>query len=278
MTTIASLLTPYYAPSSMEFSSPGNKYKFELTFMGGQLNSVMNSLARGHAGWEFFNAYWRRFDGRDSGDIYSGVHPDTLISAAANLGFVDIEPLQAWVDSLQVPLTGKVSKLFSAFSSSVTLGYDQMPEIVFQDIITEINTAGFNLTSDCVFHALDDSYKIPHIHDVELILSNCPTKKMQYRAQRSDCEDFANQVKAWLGYLGYGNVALGYIEMTLLDVNNQVTGAHAVNIVLYSDTAGKIQVRFIEPQTNKLYSASEMWIGAGINGTPVRHEIYWITF
>jgi hypothetical protein len=238
----------------------------------------MNSIAFNHAGWEYFNWYWRRFDGRDSSDIYSPVHPDTLVDAAASLGFVDIEPLQAWVDLLKEPMTGMVSKIANGSSSSMTLAYDSMEELRYPDLHKIMLDSGAVFTTDAMFHALDDVYKLPTKSDVDTVVKNSPVKKMTWRAEREDCDDAAKMFKSWLGYLGYGNVAVGYVEMTLWSSDNVCTGAHAVNVIVYKDENGLPVAKFLEPQNLRLYNMNEVWVGGGINGTPVRSEIYWLEF
>lgn len=271
---IKDVLSNYYSSPNQEFATPEARYRFELLFLGGKLNSDMNTIAKDHAGCQFFNYYWRRFDGRDSADIYSPVHPDTIVAAAASLGFVDVELLAGWVDSLKEPLAGKVSQIANGTSSNITLAYDAMPDISFADIQTSMLEA-MDFVKDPVWHALDDSYKLPSKADIDLILANCPTKKMQYRTSKEDCDDFANMFKAWLGYLGYGNISIGYIEMILVDSTSNTTGAHAVNSCIFRDTDGSIQVKLIEPQTNTLHDPKVPWVGAGINGMPVKQLVYW---
>lgn len=275
MTTLRDALAPYYSDPNQPFATPEARHKFELTFLGSRLNSVMNTAASDNAGWAFFNFFWRRFDGRDAADIYSPVHPDTLLAAASALGFVDVEPFAAWIESIKGPMTGKVQAISSGTSSAITLPYDSMPDTTFGDIQADMLAAG-SFSENCVWHQLDDAYKLPSRADVELILANCPTSKMQYRANREDCDKYAQMFKAWLGYLGYGNIGVGYVEMTLIDSQGAVTGAHAVNSIRFVEQDGSRKAMLIEPQANALHDFKTPWVGAGINGMPVRQEVYFV--
>lgn len=275
MTKIADALAPFYADATNTFSSPEAKYKFEETFLGSRLRDWLNGAATSHAGWQFFNMTWRRFAGMDADDTYSPVHPDVLVACCESLGFTEIEPLAAWIESLHPVMDGRVKTLSSMSSSNVSLPYESMPDYAASDIMAILSAEG-NIDLNVTVRQCDDEYKLLSRADLNAILKACPSKKMQYRAQRRDCEDFSYQMKAWLGYLGYSNVTLGICDMRLYDKDGNVTGAHSCNWVVYKDTDGKIKAGLIEPQNNQLHGMKEAWLGSGIGGASVRNEIYWI--
>lgn len=272
---IREVLTPYYAPDTMNFATAAAKYKFEESFLAPNLMWTLQGLAKNHAGWDFFNSAWRRFAGIDAKDIYSHTHPDVILAFCESLGFTDVEPLIEWVEALKLPMEGKVKALNEGNSSDVVMPYETMPDITATEILELMRRDG-NVAENVVIRQLDDDYKLLSREDLSAILRACPAKKMIYRASRRDCEDFSYQMKAWLGYLGYGNVTLGICDMTLWDAQGGCTGAHSVNWVVYKDSDGTIKTGLIEPQTNNLYALREAWLGNGINGPSVRNEIYWI--
>ena len=74
------------------------------------------------------------------------------------------------------------------------------------------------------------------------ILRNAPPRK-KYEPDRYDCDDYAAHMRGWVPYehdiTGIGEV--------LIDK----TAKHAYNIVLVLMDDGKVQARFLEPQTDR---------------------------
>lgn len=274
MTTIREILKPYYAPG--EWANPEAKRKFEMSFggQGAALAAYLESLGANDPGWALFNYTWRSHLGRHPFDK-SAVHPDDVIGACAYLGFSDVEPLVDWVNSIRPGMVnGMAEKLALTGVRNFDIpGYDARPTMGFNEIVDAMKSSGANFASGAVLHATDDKY--PGITQAELqrYMSECdPCRGMHWTAEKEDCDDFAEVFLAGLKARGYGNCRVCYVEMTLWTADDQCTGAHACNAIVFADGSA----RLIEPQSYALHPMNAVWLGGGINGTPVRNEIYWL--
>ena len=275
MTSIREFLDPYDAPG--EWANPAAKRKYEMSFggQGASLAAYLESLGTTDPGWAFFNYTLRARLGRHPFDN-SAVHPDDVIAACGYLGFTDVEPLVDWVNSIRSGVAGGMAEKLALNSTSIfeLPAYSTRQTIQFNGIIDALKASGANIQSGAVLHATDDEYPGITQDELQRYIRECdPCRGMVWTPQVRDCDDFAQVFQAGLKARGYGNCRICYIEMTLWAADNQCTGAHACNAIVFADGTAML----IEPQNYTLYPMNAVWLGGGISGASVRNEIYWVS-
>lgn len=99
------------------------------------------------------------------------------------------------------------------------------------------------------FKLYDESYGLLAPDQVSDVAAMSPTDAWVFRPVTSDCDDFARGFIGWLASFTLGNAAIGTISFTGYK-GDELLGAHMGNIAVDSS----MQVRYIEPQTNKVHS------------------------
>lgn len=89
----------------------------------------------------------------------------------------------------------------------------------------------------------DSEYCALDMADWRYLLKHAPAHK-PYIPNRRDCDDYARYLRAWIDW-EYAVNGMG----TCRDFSS--TPPHAYNIILVVDDDGKLDVRFVEPQTDR---------------------------
>ena len=271
MSDLIDYLNTFRAPVNPFNGEPwpdnGSQRKFELTFLCGKLRDDLNAWANGAGnGAKFILSVVRRAEGLDQNDVYASFHPDSVLKALEGFGSPQtFGEVAAVADKLNVI---NPTKIWNSLSSYVDINYDALPNISGNEINDNVKAA-LNCIPNLIIHHTDASYKTLDDSTLNDILTACPSARLQYRAERLDCENFARVMLGWLSSMGYGNLALGYVEIYCYDANNTFIGAHALNLAVMSDG----RVLLIEPQSNRIVSRD---YAIGPNAT--HNEVYYVEF
>lgn len=101
-------------------------------------------------------------------------------------------------------------------------------------------------TSNCTFHYTDAHYYLPTKDDLDNLMQYSKLPQLKYIPESRDCDDYAHMFRSWLAFMGIGNLAIAYVEVSLQGYNGQNIGAHAINACILEDKT----VLLIEPQNS----------------------------
>lgn len=235
------------------WTDPEAKKQFELAFLCPKLKFDLQQVEKQGQGWRLIVGFIRRAAGASPDDTSADIHPDDVLTVAK---WFKVTTLEEFANLAQACNFIDANGLLQGISSDFVIDYDKLQTVSYE-YMTSIFKRDLPLEKDIEFQQLDSEYKMLDWPTLELILKKCPSKKLQWRAERSDCDDIARVFTAWLSQLGYGNLTLGYYEINLYDDKGNSTGAHAI-------VAGVVEGKafLVEPQSNQVVPANYV-IGVG---------------
>ena len=121
-------------------------------------------------------------------------------------------------------------------------------ETNFDFIKSTLLASDLKFESHCKWYHADDAYQKIGKAALDEILCQCPIKRLRYKQESRDCDDFAKMFLGWLAYKGFGNLTIGRADVNVYDGASKIS-AHAVNIFVADGETG-----FVEPQTGKIVS------------------------
>jgi len=96
----------------------------------------------------------------------------------------------------------------------------------------------------------DRNFKLCAYDDIAWFLAQDQTNKLEYVAEKYDCDDFAYRLMGQFSVPGWSDLAFGLVW----------TEKHAMNIIVAEDK----KIFFIEPQSDKLEKELKLWQGTNV--------------
>ena len=149
-----------------------------------------------------------------------------------------------------------IINLFTNLKSELSLGIvSSVSQQVVRDAIKKIDSK--YIEPHCSILFSDVYYRICDHNRIKDITDASKLEKIQYVAERFDCDDFARALKCFLAQQHYGNLALAYCEINLYSKDYEKSiGAHALNLIVSENHEG-YQINLIEPQTDKILNIGD---------------------
>ena len=119
-----------------------------------------------------------------------------------------------------------------------------------------LRRAWVELRSGIVLTFLDKKYWVAKEHDMQRIIQETQTDRVEYRSDRVDCDNFSIRFAADVNKYGLNTVAIVY----------DILGKHCYNVVFFEQSDGSIVARAFEPQTDQFVQLGHgLYVGkAGI--------------
>lgn len=224
-----------------------------------QFKQMLESLEHAGNGWRY--VVWASYK------AMSHTHPDELERVWSEWNIHTVEDVQAFAQSMN-PIN--VDKFIEDvdYPPQVDINLDELTDIRNVHLANMVSQY-CNTTTHLELDVADPVYKLLRDSDLQQLVTKSKFNQLPYRTNTRDCDDFARMFKAWLGFMGLGTLAVGYVEMHLIYSDGHQSG-HAVNLALMEDG-----VKMIEPQSNQVWNPKKP--EAGFSGL-VEQRIYKVMF
>lgn len=233
-----------------------------------RLTRDLAAHSTGRPGIQLISELARQCDG---GEASPQITADGLAMLGQGLGFATVEQFIALAELLQ----GADPELLMRY-----LGLRQRPalamaeyanahEVTPNDLLAR-GRAHFVMADDVRSdywsgrfqpHYDDKRYRLLSPEACAEILARAPMPVRGYEAERADCDDFTRCLRGYTSRWGIGNVAMGAVDIVMLDAQERITERHTLLVAALTD--GRMVLA--EPQIREIVPADYAFGGATHN-------------
>jgi len=234
--------------SDLPFQTVEAKQKYERHFLFGPsgVPAWLRAQESENPGYIAFNAVAAKVANADPLDSGFIPCPDEIQAACDMLQIATLEDFPIVINSLS-QIGGVIRSLLvdePAFSDEDLIDCDM-------EGVVEAIKACLPCEESCVFWQTDLSFRAIKA-EAQGQLSKLRAARYEYKPEVRDCEDFVRIVCGEFSEWGLGNAAVFACEYNIYNAENDLIGAHAVNIVILADSETEFRAVLMEPQTNMI--------------------------
>lgn len=183
--------------------------------------------------------------------------PENIGALCNSIGIETVEQLEVWVNAADGQ--GVLNIIDPVFDVDRTKSFSS------SEIEALVRSQGI-LENVCPFGFGDAQYYFFSEDELKNALSKCPIDRLKYITDKHDCENFAEETKAWFSSHGLGDFAFARTEVNFYK-NGNVIGAHGINLAPLRDG----RVIMVEPQKDiNLWPADQPEFGMGADEMRIR--------